>query len=221
MPRGREVPQPVLLDRAAHAQIELRGVDQLVGRPYHAGGHQVLGVVARHRAVRTVHVEGPSEGVAARARDDVDDRRSHLGFTEVAEARDHHLHGLDGIGPILRRTGGARPDSDAADLKTPRFRPGRAHRAVRGEAAVHGRHQDRRDVGGRARDGHVGQDFLVDRLRLPRALDIDNRACGGDGDGLFHRPTRSSAFTVAINEPDSSRPSRLTGLNPGRVNVTV
>ena len=57
---GREVPQPVPLDRAAHTQIELRRVDQLVGRPQHAGGHQILGVVARHarrshRPRRTSH----------------------------------------------------------------------------------------------------------------------------------------------------------------------
>ena len=34
-------------------------------------------------------------------------------------------------------------------------------------------------------------------------------------------PTRSSAFTVAVNAPVSSMPSRLTVLKPGSVNVTV
>ena len=140
------------------------------------------------RAVGTVDVERPGEGVAAGARDDVDDRRPALGFAEVAEARDHHFDGLDGVRPVLRRSRCARPDTDAADLQAARFRPGGADRAVRGKAAVHRRHQDRRDVGGRAGDRHVGQDFLVDDLRLPRALDIDNRAGAGDGDGFFHAP---------------------------------
>ena len=34
-------------------------------------------------------------------------------------------------------------------------------------------------------------------------------------------PTRRSAFTVAMNDPVSSMPSRLTVLKPGSVNVTV
>ena len=34
-------------------------------------------------------------------------------------------------------------------------------------------------------------------------------------------PTRMSAFTVAVNDPLSSMPSRLTVLKPGSVNVTV
>ena len=34
-------------------------------------------------------------------------------------------------------------------------------------------------------------------------------------------PTRSSAFTVAANDPASSMPSRLTVLKPVSVNVTV
>jgi hypothetical protein len=34
-------------------------------------------------------------------------------------------------------------------------------------------------------------------------------------------PTCMSAFTVAVNDPVSSIPSRLTVLNPGSVNVTV
>ena len=33
-------------------------------------------------------------------------------------------------------------------------------------------------------------------------------------------PTRSSALTVAVNDPASSTPSRLTALNPGSANVT-
>ena len=34
-------------------------------------------------------------------------------------------------------------------------------------------------------------------------------------------PTRSSAFTVAVNEPVSSMPSRLTVVKPGSVKVTL
>jgi hypothetical protein len=34
-------------------------------------------------------------------------------------------------------------------------------------------------------------------------------------------PTRSSAFTVALNDPVSSMPSRLTVEKPGRLNVTT
>src|SRR4249919_3195099 len=34
-------------------------------------------------------------------------------------------------------------------------------------------------------------------------------------------PTRKSAFTVAVNDPASSMPSRLNALNPGSVNVTL
>ena len=34
-------------------------------------------------------------------------------------------------------------------------------------------------------------------------------------------PTRKSAFTVAVNVPASSMPSRLNPLNPGSVNVTL
>src|SRR5207249_8590996 len=34
-------------------------------------------------------------------------------------------------------------------------------------------------------------------------------------------PTRKSAFTVAVNDPCSSMPSRLSVLNPGSANVTL
>ena len=34
-------------------------------------------------------------------------------------------------------------------------------------------------------------------------------------------PTRRSAFTVAVNDPVSSMPSRFTVLKPASVNVTV
>src|SRR6478735_5674841 len=34
-------------------------------------------------------------------------------------------------------------------------------------------------------------------------------------------PTRKSAFTVAVNDPASSMPSRLSALNPGSANVTL
>ena len=162
-------------------------MNQLVGGAKQPRLDERFRVVARHRAVGPVGVEGAAERIATRARDDVDDRRSDFDFAHVAEARNHQLARLDHVRPILRGARGARSHAHAIDLQTAGLGAGRALRSVCGEPGVHRRHEQRRHVGGRPRDGHVGHDGVLDHLRLARALHVDDRALAADDDRLVER----------------------------------
>ena len=186
MPHRPEVPQPVAQDRPADSQIHLCRMDHLVRRTDGAGSYQLFGVIAAQRAVRSIHIERSADRVAAHLGNDVDDRRSHLRFTEVAEARDHQFVGLNGVGAILRRTRRARSDADAIHLEASRLGSGAG--TVGREAGIHRRHQGRRDPRGCALERHLRENFLVEHLRLSRSLDVDSRALAGDRDRFFQGP---------------------------------
>ena len=70
---------------------------------------------------------------------------------------------------------------------------------------------------GRNRVEHL----LADHALLRGALHVHDRRLAGHRDRFLERADRRSAFTVAVKDPVSSMPSRLTVLNPGSVNVTV
>ena len=184
MPGVGEEPQPVPHDGSAESDVQLRRMNHLVGGAKQPRLDERFRVVARHRAVGPVGVEGAAERIATCARDDIDDRRSDFDLAHIAEARDHQLARLDHVRPILRGARGARSHAHAIDLQTAGLGAGRALRSVCGEPGVHCRHEQRRHVGGRSRDGHVRHDGILDHLRLARVLNVDGRALTADDDRL-------------------------------------
>ena len=70
----------------------------------------------------------------------------------------------------------------------------------------------------------VGTASMVSRRRTVCWMTFCTSTVGAAPDTVMvssTAPTRSSALTVAVNEAGRSIPSRLTTLNPLRVNVTV
>ena len=66
------------------------------------------------------------------------------------------------------------------------------------------------------RPAGIGVEHVLGQRPLRvHVLHVDHRRSPGDGDRLFDAAHRRSAFTVAVNVPVSSMPSRLTVLNPG------
>ena len=75
---------------------------------------------------------------------------------------------------------------------------------------------------GRGAAGRQGvDDLLAEHPLLLDALDVDHGAVPVTVIVSSTAPTRMSMSIVAVSEPESSSPSRLTVLKPASVNVTV
>ena len=187
-PCGDEVPDAILLDRAAGGRVQVVHLEQR--RRHDAGSGGVVGLqVLAAAAVE----QGSLQRVAAGLRDDVHHQSGGFRFAEAARSRERDLLRVADVNGVARGLIAARRVADVETVNghAPFVVPAAMDRELRGGRA--GCHVVRvgDDAGHDDDDGVVtanrrdGLEHVVAHHRLaPSTLDVHDRALAGDGHRL-------------------------------------
>ena len=174
--------------------------------------------------------EAPGEHVAALLADDVHLRAAGGRLAKPAAQAEHHFLRVADLGHVARHAHALvaavhAVDEDLSLVPAPAVDLEHAVERRVGAFEIVALHVDRRDEmregGILSRRRNLGDRLAADHLLVARARHVDDGRFAGDVIVSATPPTFMSAFTVAMNVPVSSIPSRLTVANPFSVKVTV